>query len=136
VVTHQRLTRNHSHRALVLAEAYGPDQTAIAAGWLDAVVHSGEVVSAAQAKAAELMMLNMQAHTANKLKGRAETIAALRAAIDAEFPRVTPSAATSALLAIVFSSARVGVSQRIAQAGKIRAAVVINGLRWNRRPEA
>jgi enoyl-CoA hydratase len=86
VVTHQRLTRNHSHRALALAEAYGPDQTAIAAGWLDAVVPSGEVVSAAQAKASELMMLNMQAHTANKLKGRAETIAALRAAIDAEFP--------------------------------------------------
>lgn len=86
VITNQRLTRNQSHRALALAEIYAPDQAGIAAGWLDAVVPGGEVVNAAQAKAAELMNLNMQAHTANKLKGRAETIAALRAAIDAEFP--------------------------------------------------
>jgi enoyl-CoA hydratase len=85
VVTHQRLTRNHSHRALALAEVYAPDD-AVAAGWLDAVVPPGEVVAAAQAKAAELMSLNMTAHLANKLKGRAETLTALRAAIDAEFP--------------------------------------------------
>jgi enoyl-CoA hydratase len=85
VITNQRLTRNHSHRALALSEAYAPDD-AIAAGWLDAVVAPGEVVAAAQAKAVELMALNMTAHAANKLKGRAEALAALRAAIDAEFP--------------------------------------------------
>lgn len=85
VITQQRLTRNHSHRALALAEVYAPDD-AVAAGWLDGVVGAGEVVAAAQAKAEELMALNMGAHAANKLKGRAETLAALRAAIDAEFP--------------------------------------------------
>ena len=44
VITHQRLTRNHSHRALALAEVYAPDERAIAAGWLDGVVGAGEVV--------------------------------------------------------------------------------------------
>ena len=86
VVTHQRLTRNHSHRALALAETYAPDATAIAAGWLDATAPVAEIIATAQAKAAELMALNMTAHAANKLKGRAETLAALRAAIDADFP--------------------------------------------------
>lgn len=86
VIARQRLTRNHSHRALALAEAYPPDETAIAAGWLDRVAGPGEVVAAARAKAEELMALSMQAHAANKLKGRAETLTALRAAIDAEFP--------------------------------------------------
>ena len=86
VITRQRLTRNHSHRALALAEAYAPDDAAITAGWLDRVVEPGEVVAIARGKAAELMALNMQAHSANKLKGRAETLTALRAAIDAEFP--------------------------------------------------
>lgn len=86
VITHQRLTRNHSHRALALAEVYAPDE-AVAAGWLDGVVGSSDVVPVAQAKAEELMALNMGAHAANKLKGRAETLKALRAAIDAEFPQ-------------------------------------------------
>ena len=86
VITHERLTPNHAHRALALSEVYPPDDTAIAAGWLDAVVPAGEVVASAQAKAAELMALNMTAHVANKLKGRSETLASLRAAIDAEFP--------------------------------------------------
>jgi enoyl-CoA hydratase len=86
VIARQRLTRNHSHRALALAEAYPPEETAISAGWLDRVVGPDEVVAAARAKADELMALNMQAHAANKLKGRAETLQALRAAIDAEFP--------------------------------------------------
>ena len=86
VVTHQRLTRNHSHRALALAEVYAPDEVAIAAGWLDGVVAAHDAVPVAQAKAEELMALNMGAHAANKLKGRAETLTALRAAIDAEFP--------------------------------------------------
>ena len=40
----------------------------------------------AQAKAEELMALNMPAHGANKLRGRDITLKALRAAIDAEFP--------------------------------------------------
>jgi enoyl-CoA hydratase len=86
VVTHQRLTRNHSHRALALAEVYAPDEVAMAAGWLDGVVPAHDVMAVAQAKAEELMALSMPAHAANKLKGRAETLAALRAAIDAEFP--------------------------------------------------
>ena len=51
VITHQRLTRNHSHRALALAEVYAPDERAIAAGWLDGVVGAHEVVAVAQAKA-------------------------------------------------------------------------------------
>ncbi|MBI5288260.1 MAG: crotonase/enoyl-CoA hydratase family protein [Chloroflexi bacterium] len=86
VITRQRLTRSHSHRALALAEVYAPDDAATAAGWLDRVVGPDEVVAAARAKAGELIALNMQAHSANKLKGRAEALTALRAAIDAEFP--------------------------------------------------
>ena len=52
----------------------------------DAVVPAAEVATAARAKAAELMALNMSAHATNKRKGRESTIVALRAAIDTEFP--------------------------------------------------
>jgi enoyl-CoA hydratase len=86
VITKGRLTPAHYHRALALSEVYMPDGEAIAAGFLDHVVPAGDVTAVAQAKAGELMALNMQAHAANKLGVRAETLAALRAAIDAEFP--------------------------------------------------
>ena len=86
-ICRQRLTPAHLHRALALAEIYTPDKSAIDAGWLDHIVPADDVVAVARAKAAELGGLNMPAHAANKLKGREPALKALRAAINAEFPK-------------------------------------------------
>lgn len=86
VITRQRLAPSHFHRALALAEVYAPDETAIAAGFLDRVVPADQVIATARTTAASLASLNMAAHAANKLRGRADTLKALRAAIEAEFP--------------------------------------------------
>jgi|CXWL01.1.fsa_nt_gi enoyl-CoA hydratase len=85
-ICRQRLTPAHLHRALALAEIYAPDETAIAAGFLDHVVPASDLRAVAQARAEELMALNIPAHTANKLRGRDPALKALRSAIDAEFP--------------------------------------------------
>lgn len=85
VVSEQRLTPAHFHRALAFSEIYAPDDTAIAAGWLDAVVPEGDAKRAAIEKAQALMQLNAGAVTANKRRSREASVAALRAAIDAEF---------------------------------------------------
>jgi enoyl-CoA hydratase len=88
-VSKQRLTPAHAHRTLALAEIYSPNEQAIEAGWLDRIVPPGQLIATARAKAVELGGLNMQAFVANKQRGRAEAVEALRAAIDAEFPAAT-----------------------------------------------
>jgi enoyl-CoA hydratase len=83
-ITRHRLAPAHYSRALILAEAYAPDEVAIEAGWLDRVVPAAEVVRTAQAKAAELAAVNMAAHKANKQRTRAPLLSALRQAIESE----------------------------------------------------
>jgi enoyl-CoA hydratase len=87
-ICRQRLAPAHFQRAIGLAERYTPD-TAVAAGFLDAVVPAADLVAAASAKAIELATtLNLTAHAASKLRVRGQALEALRAAIaddDADF---------------------------------------------------
>jgi enoyl-CoA hydratase len=85
-ICRQRLTPSHFSRTIGLAEAYVVDETAVEAGFLDRVVGWGELGDAVQAVATGLTSLNMTAHAASKLKARAASLAALRAAIESEFP--------------------------------------------------
>jgi enoyl-CoA hydratase len=83
-ICRQRLAPAHFQRAIGLAERYTPD-TAVAAGFLDAVVPAPDLVAAATAKAIELATtLNPAAHAASKLRVREQALSALRAAIDAD----------------------------------------------------
>jgi enoyl-CoA hydratase len=85
-ICRQRLTPSHFSRTIGLAEAYVVDETAVEAGFLDRIVGWGELGDAVQAVATGLASLNMTAHAASKLKARAASLAALRAAIESEFP--------------------------------------------------
>lgn len=79
----QRLTRAGFDRAVILAEVFDPNSAA-EVGFLDAVVPAEDVLDVARSKAAELMTLNLAAHAATKLRAREATLAALRAAIEAD----------------------------------------------------
>jgi enoyl-CoA hydratase len=86
-ICRQKLAPAHFQRAVNLAETYTPD-TAVPAGLLDAVVPAAELITTAEAKAAELATLHTTAHTGSKLRVRAQALAALRTAMetdDAEF---------------------------------------------------
>ena len=58
--------------------------TAGQAGSLDTVVPADQLLETAHAVAARLRTLNMPAHIATKLRARAATLDALRAAIEAD----------------------------------------------------
>jgi enoyl-CoA hydratase len=82
-ICRQRLAPAALQRVLNLSAPYAPD-SAVAAGFLDAVVPAAELHAAAMTAAAALAKLNMTAHAATKLRLRETTLAALRAAIDAD----------------------------------------------------
>jgi enoyl-CoA hydratase len=97
-VCRQRLTAAHFERATVLAEIFSPE-SAVEAGYLDALVPEGQLLNAARAKAAGLAALDAAAHAATKLRARESMLAALRAAIeedDAEFLAAIASVGTAA----------------------------------------
>jgi enoyl-CoA hydratase len=86
-ICRQRLTRAHFERATVLAEVFSP-AGAVEAGWLDELVPTAELLTAAQQKAADLAGLDAAAHAATKLRAREAMLTMLRTAIeqdDAEF---------------------------------------------------
>ncbi len=83
-ICRQRLAPAHFNRAVILAEAYTPED-AVAAGFLDRVVPAAEVRKAAQAMAEQLSKLNMDAHAASKLRARDSALKAIRAGIEADF---------------------------------------------------
>lgn len=90
-ICRQRLTPAGFERAVVLAEVFSHEE-AVAAGWLDELVPADDVVSAAVAKATALAGLNRRAHVETKLRCRADTLAAIKAASDvdvAEFRTVS-----------------------------------------------
>jgi enoyl-CoA hydratase len=70
-------------RALLLAETFGPAD-AVAAGIVDRIVDAADVRTAAREAATALAPLDPAAHAASKLRARSGTLAALRAAIDAD----------------------------------------------------
>jgi enoyl-CoA hydratase len=79
----QRLTPAHLSRAVLLAEVFSPDD-AVAAGFLDRVVPATDLPGAVAATATALASLDLAAHAATKQRARKQTLAALRAAIDAD----------------------------------------------------
>jgi enoyl-CoA hydratase len=88
-ICRQRLAPAHFNRATVIAEIYDPD-TAVAAGFLDRVVGAAELASTARDVAGQLRTLDMDAHTATKLRARNTALAAIRMAIDLDYGDAAP----------------------------------------------
>jgi enoyl-CoA hydratase len=86
----QRLAPAHFHRAVINAEIYAPED-AVGAGFLDRVVPPAELRDAARSKAAELARLDLDVHTATKLRARAQALKAVRAAIEADDLNLRPT---------------------------------------------
>jgi enoyl-CoA hydratase len=80
-ICRQRLTPACFNRAVLLAEVFKPED-AVAAGFLDRVVPAAELEEAAEAAAAALATLDLDAHAASKLRARQRALTALREAID------------------------------------------------------
>ena len=83
-ICRQRLTPAHLTRTILLAEVFAP-QDAVAAGFLDRVVPPAGLAAAANSVAAQLATLDLAAHATSKLAARADTLRAIRAAIDTDF---------------------------------------------------
>jgi enoyl-CoA hydratase len=83
-ILRHRLTPTHLDRAVMLAETFSPDG-AVGAGLLDEVVDPSALAETANAAATRFAELDREAHAASKLRVRADTLDALRAAIDDEF---------------------------------------------------
>jgi enoyl-CoA hydratase len=81
-----RLTPAAFNRATTLSEVFSPEE-AVTAGFLDRVVPATDLTDAAHTAAVGLATLNMDAHARTKQRVRAQALAAVQAAIDAEFPR-------------------------------------------------
>jgi enoyl-CoA hydratase len=81
----QRLTPAHLQRAANLAEVFSPAD-AVIAGLLDAVAPPDDVVSTARDVASSYRELDMAAHAQTKLRVRADSREALKAAIAVDFP--------------------------------------------------
>ncbi len=79
----QRLTPAAFVRALMLSEVFDPD-TAVPAGFLDAVVPADELASASMAAATSFAALDATAHRESKARGRAPVLDALRSAMKAD----------------------------------------------------
>jgi len=83
-ILRQRLTPACLQRALVLAEAFTPDN-AVEAGFLDQVVELSQLEATARQVAVHLGTLDRHAHATSKLRTRRASLAAIRAGIDEEF---------------------------------------------------
>ena len=83
-ILRQRLAPAPFNRAVTIAEPFSPDN-AVEAGFLDRVVPAAELDATARTVATQLAALDMAAHAASKLRARAPALAAIRAAIEADF---------------------------------------------------
>jgi enoyl-CoA hydratase len=86
-VCRQRLTPAHLTRTILLAEVFTP-RDAVAAGFLDQVVPPDDLAAVANSTATRLATLDLDAHATSKLRARAQTLRAIRAAIKADFAAV------------------------------------------------
>jgi enoyl-CoA hydratase len=82
-ICRQRLTPAHFNRAVVLAETFTPAD-AVAAGFLDQTVEASSIHEVARGVAAQLATLDRSAHEATKRRARAQSLSAIRSAIDAD----------------------------------------------------
>jgi enoyl-CoA hydratase len=80
-IARHRLTPPYFDRCTVTGALLGPDEAATA-GFLDEVVDSSELTSAAHAAALALTSIDRGAHTATKLRVRQAAIAGVRDGID------------------------------------------------------
>ncbi|MCU1393448.1 MAG: crotonase/enoyl-CoA hydratase family protein [Ilumatobacteraceae bacterium] len=88
----QRLTPAHFNRACILAEVFDPAGAA-AAGFLDRVVDVEALDDAVDQMITTLAALDQRAHAATKLRARAQSLAALRAGIGADYDEMRRAAA-------------------------------------------
>jgi enoyl-CoA hydratase len=79
----QRLDPVHFNQAVISATMYGP-QEAVTAGFLDRILPANELRAASLDAAGTLAELDPAAHTATKLRARADAIKAVRSAIETE----------------------------------------------------
>lgn len=82
-ICRQRLTPAAFNRAVLLAEVFSPDN-AVEAGFLDRVVEPADLPDAARAAATGFAALNRPAHAGSKRRLREQTLAAIRAGIEAD----------------------------------------------------
>jgi len=84
-ICRQRLSPAAFNRAIPLAEVFGPDD-AVAAGIADRVVEPDQLAAVAREVATHLHeSLDATAHQVAKQRTRAQALAAIRAAVEAEF---------------------------------------------------
>ena len=84
-ICRQRLSPAAFNRAIPLAEVFGPDD-AVQAGIADLVVEPAELTATALDVARRLRSLDPAAHLIAKQRVRSQALAAIRAAVEAEFP--------------------------------------------------
>lgn len=96
-IVRHRLTPSWFNRSVVLAEIFTPDN-AIDAGILDQVVSAEELLQVAGSVAAGLAQLDATAHRETKLRVRRQTIEAIRAGVEIDFP-LNPSGGSAATAA-------------------------------------
>lgn len=82
-ICRQRLAPAHFHRAVLLSEVYGPEES-IEAGFLDRVVAAEDLVRVAHEHATSLAKLDLAAHAATKIRARKASIDTIRASIIAD----------------------------------------------------
>ena len=85
----QRLTPAAFSRAVLLSEAFGPDE-AVTAGFLDRVVDPAALNDEARAAAVALTALDGTAHEASKRRAREGTLHAIQAAIADDAAELAP----------------------------------------------
>jgi enoyl-CoA hydratase len=85
----QRLRPADFDRTVVTGALYDP-HAARAAGFLDLVVPAAELPAAVEAAARDLAGIDAEAHAATKLRARAGSLRALRAAIESELDAAAP----------------------------------------------
>jgi len=85
-IMRHRLTPAAYQRAAALAAPFVGHE-AVAAGYLDELVASDQVVARAQEVAQGFAALDARAHAASKLLARADVLEGIRTGIDAEFPQ-------------------------------------------------
>lgn len=79
-----RLTPSYFQRSVINAQMYSPAE-AVEGGFLDKIVAAENLMAEALLEAQRLSGLNMAAHTATKLKMRAELLETLDAAIEQDY---------------------------------------------------
>ena len=83
-ILRQRLAPAYFNRAVTLAESFAPSDAA-AGGLVDRVVPPEQLDKAALEAATALRTLDLDAHAVSKLRAREQAVAALRAAIEADY---------------------------------------------------